>query len=645
MDQEALGVEGEVKKPFQTFNCSKVSVVKDGPYLIHLERLEPLEHLEPTVAVSQSPAVDQLTIPRSLPAPRLTKGHFIMAAVVIMLGYFLIWPVLLLLINSLNAANDWFVEPRRWGIDHWISAFHRPGLLKSLGNSLLIWSLSVVISFPVGVTIAWVLARTKIPFSHTLEFLFWVSYMVPALPTTIAWITLLDPDIGLINAGLKNLLGLEQGPFNIFSVPGIVWANLMGHGISIKVMLLTPAFRNMDSTLEEAARVGGASNLRTLFKVTLPLMISPMILVLALQLLRVFQSFETEYLLGLPFGFYVYSTKIYTLIRDAVPNYGEATVLASLTLLMIALIIPLQRWILERRRYTTISGNFRPGLIDLRAWNYVAFGLIAALLMLLTVGPLAILVLGSFMERIGYFVLGFTLDHWRFVLNDPVFVKSLRTTLVLATSAAVLSPLIFSVVAYLVVRTRLPGRGVLDTMIWSAGAIPGILAGLGLLWVFIDTPGLNFLFGTIWALIIVVILQGKTTGVNIMKGVLVQVGADMEEAARVSGAGWIRTYFQIWLPLLMPTLILLAVMNFVSAAGATSSIILLASRDTMTLSLMALELSTPAVNNREAASIVSIFIILFTVTGALLVRYFGRRFGVRHDMHAGDGTPRSRPAV
>ena len=461
--------------------------------------------------------------------------------------------------------------------------------------------------------------------------------MVPALPTTIAWITLLDPDIGMINVALKNLFGLDQGPFNIFSVPGIVWANLMGHGISIKVMLLTPAFRNMDSTLEEAARVGGASNLRTLFKITLPLMVSPMIMVFALQLLRVFQSFETEYLLGMPFGFYVYSTKIYTLIRNQIPNYGEATVLASLTLLMIGLIIPLQRWILERRRYTTITGNFRPGLIDLRAWNYIAFGAIALLLALLTVGPLAILVLGSFMERIGYFVLGFTLEHWRLVLTDPVFIKALRTTLILAITAALFSPLIFSVIAYILVRTRLPGRNLLDLMIWSAGAIPGILAGLGLLWVFIGTPGLNFLFGTIWALIIVVIVQGKTTGVNIMKGMLVQVGADMEEAARVSGAGWIRTYLRIWLPLLMPTLILLAVMNFVSAAGATSSIILLASRDTMTLSLMALELSSSAISNREAASILSIFIILFTVTGASLVRYFGRRLGVRHEMHAPGG--------
>jgi len=582
-----------------------------------------------------SPTLDELRVERRAPVVRFGSGHIIMATLLITLGYFLIWPVILLLINSFNTAAHWFVEPRSWGLTHWQNAFQRPGLLKSLGNTVLIWSLTVAISFPIGVAIAWILARTRIPFSHTLEFLFWVSYMVPSLPTTIAWITLLDPDIGMINVTLTKLGLFEQGPFNIFSVPGIVWANLMGHGISIKVMLMTPAFRNMDATLEEAARVGGASNLRTLFKITLPLMMSPMMMVFALQLLRVFQSFETEYLLGVPFGFYVYSTKIYSLIRNQIPNYGEATVLASVTLSMIALIIPLQRWILERRRYTTITGSFRPGLIDLGRWNYVSFGIIATLLVLLTVGPLCILVMGSFMTRIGYFVLGFTLDHWKLVLSDPVFLKALRTTLALGGTAAFLSPLLFSIIAYILVRTKLPGRSAFDLMVWGGGAIPGILAGLGLLWMFLGTPVLRALFGTLWALIIVVVLQGKTTGVNVMKGVLVQVGADMEEAARVSGAGWLRTYLRIWLPLLMPSLILLAVMNFVGAAGATASIILLASRETMTLSLMALELSSTGVSNREAASIISIFIVAITVSGALALRHFGRRLGVRHDLTAG----------
>jgi iron(III) transport system permease protein len=568
------------------------------------------------------------------PKLHLGAGHFVVAVVLLTLGFFLIWPVLLLLINSFNAASDWFVEPRRWGLDHWEGAFDQPGVFTSLYNSILIWGLSMAISFPVGVAIAWALGRTKVPGSRWLEFAFWVAYMIPAIPTTIAWITLLDPDIGLINLALRELPFIKGPLFNIFSVEGIVWANLMGHGIAIKVMLLTPAFRNMDAALEEAGRASGAGNLRTMIKITLPLMISPMVLVFSLQTLRIFSSFETEFLLGLPFGFYVYSTKIYALVQDEIPNYGAATVLASVTLLLVMAIIPLQRWILERRRYTTITGSFRPGLVDLGVWNYVIFGLIASLVVLLTVGPMCVLLLGSFMTRIGYFALGFTLDHWVYVLNDPVFVKSLETTLLISSVAAVGSPLLFSVVAYILVRTRLPGRTLLDMIIWGSGAIPGILSGLGLMWVFLGTPGLSFMFGTIWALFLVVILQGNTTGVNMMKGAFVQIGSDMEEAARAAGAGWFRTYFQIWLPLLMPTLVLLAVFNFVIAAGATGNIILLASRDTLTLSLMALELSTVGVSNREAASIVSIVILLLTVVVAVGVRALGLRLGVRHDITA-----------
>ena len=577
--------------------------------------------------------------PVSISGVRPYQGHIIMAAVLLTLGFFMIWPVVLVLINSFNAAADWFVEPRRWGLDHWRAAYQRPGeLVAPLGNSLLIWGLTTVISLPIGVAIAWILARTRIPFSHTLEFMFWMAYMVPPLPTTIAWIGLMDPHLGLLNKALTALPFINQGPFNIFSVPGIVWANLMANGIAVKVILLTPAFRNMDAALEEAARVSGASTMLTAFRVTLPLMISPIMLVFALQLLRVFQQFEIEFLLGTPINFFVYSTKILSLIRTDIPQYGEATALASITLLLIALIIPMQRWVLDRRRYTTITGNFKPGLIDLGRWNYVLFAAIAFLLLLLTIIPSLMLVLGSFMRRIGYFVLGFTLDHWRLVLNDQLFLDAASTTLILGLFAAVGSPLLFSLLAYILVRTRMPGRWALDSMVWGTGAIPGILSGLGLLWLFVGTPGLTFLYGTIWALFLVVLIQGKTTGVNIMKTVFVQIGPDMEEAARVAGAGWIRTYFRIWLPLLMPTLALLAVLNFTSAAGTTAPIILLASRETMTLSLLALEFASPGINNREAASIISIFIIVITIAGALIVRTLGLRLAVRHDMATGLGT-------
>ena len=241
-------------------------------------------------------------------------------------------------------------------------------------------------------------------------------------------------------------------------------------------------------------------------------------------------------------------------------------------------------------------------------------------------------VLGSFMTRTGFFNItpAFTLNHWRYVWGDDLFIGALRTTLSLAITAAILSPLLFSVLAYIMVRTRWPGRALLDWMIWGSGAIPGLLSGLGLLLLFLGTPGLSILYGTIYALLLVVILQGNTTGVNITKGALVQVGFDMEEAARVSGAGWVRTYFRIWLPVLAPTMILLGTLNFVSAAGATSSVILLASRETITLSILALEFASPEIANREAAAIVTLHITVLTLGFAMIARRLGLGIGIHH---------------
>ena len=236
------------------------------------------------------------------------------------------------------------------------------------------------------------------------------------------------------------------------------------------------------------------------------------------------------------------------------------------------------------------------------------------------------------MSRTGFFNVTplFTLKHWEFVWTDPVFLTALKTTLILASTAAILSPILFSLIAYILVRTLWPGRWILDWIIWVSAAVPGILSGLGLLMIFLGTPGLAFLYGTIAALIIVVILQGNTTGVNISKGAIIQVGSDLEEASRVSGAGAIRTYFKIWLPLLMPTLILLGVLNFVIAASATSSVILLASRDTITMSILALQLASGAFARMEEASIVTLHVSVITLAIGIVARRWGLTVGIRH---------------
>jgi len=569
---------------------------------------------------------------RALPAIRTRYvGAALMVTLIITLGAYLVGPIVLILINSFNVAR--FSEPAVFGLENWRMAFAQPALLQSLWNTVMVFWLYTAIAFPVAVLIAWILARTKIPFSRGWEMGFWLSYMLPGLATTIGWIYAFDPHIGIINDLVARLPFIDGPIFNIFSVPGIVFAHLMGNAISQKVMLLTPAFRNMDSALEEAARVGGATNLRTMLRITLPVMVPSMAVVFMLNIVRIFNSFETELLLGVPANFYVFSTKVYQLARQAMPPQpGQATALASITMGVIALVIPLQRWLLSRRLYTTVTGQMKPALISLGRWQSIATAFVIFVIVLLVPVPMVILVLGSFMNKVGFFdfIPTFTLKHWILVFGDDHFWLALRTTLGLATFAGIASPLLFSMIAYIVVKTALRGRVLLDTIVWSSATVPGLLSSLGLLWLILGTPFLRPAYGTMYILFLVVLVQGMLTGVQVFKTSFLQVGRDMEDAARVAGAGWMRTYFKVWLPIIMPSMIMIAVMNFVTAANTTTSIILLASRETRTLSILALELMISGdAAQYEAAGIVSLIIVTVTMTVAVVATKLGYDIGIR----------------
>ena len=565
---------------------------------------------------------------------RSESGTFVMIAVIGVLGFYLLFPVILMLVLSFNVADDFLVPPIVWGFDNWTSSFRDdPRILRSIWNTFLLWFFNFIVSFPLGVAIALILARTRIPFTHGLEYLFWISYVFPGLANTIGWIMLLDPDVGMINKALVALPFIDNAPFNIFSFWGIVWTKLQSDSVSYFVILLTPAFRNMDQALEEAARIAGASKMGAIFRVTLPVMIGPVVLVLALQLLRIFGGFETEWILGASWGFFVYSTLIFSKTSQFIPQYGGAIVLASITMLIIGVIFPLQRWIVHRRQYTTITGTFRPGLIDIGNWRWVFLGFILFLLTMFTILPFVVIVVGSFMSKVGFFnaVPTWTTVHWVEVFTDSLFIRGLRTTTILAFAAGIGSPLLFSIIAYLLVRTRWRFRRVLDGTIWVSAVFPGVISGLGLLLMFLTIPGLRWMYGSIWALILVVLIGGNTTGTNIFKGVMIQLGNDVEEAARVAGAGWLRTYFTIVLPLLMPTMVLIGMLNFISAAGTTSSIILLASRDTITLSILGLEWASADLGRTENAGIISLVIMVYTLLLALIGRYYALKMGISHD--------------
>jgi iron(III) transport system permease protein len=581
-----------------------------------------------------------------LARPKSRIGTTIVIVAILGLGTFLIYPIILLLILSFNTAQEVIAGTPQWGFGNWIHAWQTSGLLQSLGNSVILWFFVTVIGLPIGVAISLVLARTDVRHSRVLEVGFWVAYIFPLLSAALGWQMLLSPNWGFLNKALEWIPGMSpDGPFNVYSLPGLVFVKLMVGGVAFYVILLTPAFRNMNTALEQAGRVSGASNFRTMIRVTLPVMSAPIALAFALHAIDVFSGFEIEYLIGTKFKFYVFSTYIYQLVRqDNPPGYATAVVLASITMLVIAVIIPFQRWITGRRNYTTVTDTYVPGVFSLGRWRKPVFVVLVALIVAITGLPTVTLVVGSFMTRVGFFNVTqvWTLDHWQTVLTDPMFLSALGTTVVIGLAAGVIGPILFSFLAYVIVRTNWRFRAVLDTIIWSSSALPGILIGLGLLLVFLRTPGLNVLFGTIWPLIIVLTLRGATTGTNMFKGVLVQLGGVMEEAGRVSGAGWLRTFVRIVLPILAPSMVLVGMINFVAAASATSAVILLASYDTTTLSILGLQLATGG--QLEEGGIVSLVIMALSLAIALPARAWGNRIGLKQEMRMGaDALPAAEP--
>jgi len=561
--------------------------------------------------------------------PPLDGGTALMALLIGFMGFYVLYPLILIIINSFNTAT--IAEPPVYGLKAWREAFSEPGIWRSLWNSVKIGVMLQLLAMPVGIFTSWLLARTNILFPNALEFGFWISFFMPSLATTFGWMLMLDPSTGLINAWLRQVPFLSGLNFDIYSFAGIVFVHLVGNGLSTKVMLMTPAFRRMDASLEEASRMSGASALTTLLRITVPAMTPVIVVVFLLSVIRIFSSFEIELLLGVPWGFYVYSTKIVDLARQEPPLVSHAAALGSIILVFLAIFIPVQRKLISRRHFTTVTGQFKPKIIDLGVWRYPATAFLMAVVFVIDVVPLLSVLGGSFMTRFGFFNLPrtWTLEYWKMALNDPRILQGLHNTLIVAVSAGLIGAFVFSLIGYILVRTKLPGRGILDAICWLPSAIPGVLSGLGLLWMFLGTPFFRPFYGTIVLLVVAQVLGGITLATQILKANFVQLGKELEESSRMSGAGFWRTYLRIVFPLMAQTMVMVGVIKFMFAAQHNSAIILLATSETRTLSLLALD--QIAAGYREVASITVILITVLTLGLAIVARSFGLKVGIRGD--------------
>jgi iron(III) transport system permease protein len=551
---------------------------------------------------------------------RLIPALLLIGILILLLAY----PMGLLFVKSFVASRPG--QPTVWTINGWVAAFTDASLPIALGNTFLLALIRVVITSGLAIFFAWVVTRTDTPLKGFIEIALWLGFFLPLLPMTMGWILLLDPHYGLINKFLMRVFALSEAPFNIYSYGGIVWCHL-AFSTSVRFLLMTPAFAAMDAALEEAGQVCGSNKAGVLMRVTIPVLAPAVLASTALGFIRSLESLEIEMVLGLPAGIYVVSTKIWDFIHWEPPLYDRATALCSIFLLLIFLLVWLHKRFLRGREFTTISG--RSHMVEsfaLGRWRWATCALSLLFIAVMIILPLVTLIMGTFMEFFGHFQLEktWTIRHWTGVFTDLVFLRSLKNTLLLGLGAAIVGTLVYALISYLIVRTRLPGRGLIDVLSWLPWAMPGVLISLALLWAVLGSgDAVKLLYGTVFLLGLAIVIKEMPLGTQIIKAAVQQVGPELEEASAATGANWSDYFRRILLPLLKPTLISVAIIVFISAARDIPTVIFLSTHGTRTLSLLMLDHIADA--NQEKAAVLGVFIVLLIFALLLIGRLLGFR--------------------
>jgi iron(III) transport system permease protein len=354
-----------------------------------------------------------------------------------------------------------------------------------------------------------------------------------------------------------------------------------------------------------------------------------MILAIAvLGFIKGLESFNTELLLGRPADIFVYGTRIYDYLRQEPPAYGEATALGSVFLLVLGVLaFVYHRYFQDDKKFTVVTGKgYSTMRIKLGKWRYVALGGIVLWFAVMMVLPLVFLVIGSFMRRYGFFNISspFTWSHWQNLFTDPIFFGSLQNSLIIASVTSIMGVLLYSSVGYLLASPRqLRSRSALEFFCWLPWVIPGILMSLGLLWLFLVTPLRTVLYGTVWGIAIAMMIQDSPVSTQAFKSAFLQLGPDMEEAARVAGGSWRYTYLRVLLPLIAPVAVTVAILNFGTALTSISTPALLYSSESRPLSILLLEYSSNG--ELERASALGLFITAIICVMMLV----GRRLGLQ----------------
>jgi iron(III) transport system permease protein len=503
------------------------------------------------------------------------------------LVYLAVLPLLMLFVGSFQAE----VAPREfvYTLKNYQAAYASEYTYSTFVNSLIFASGSSALTFLLGTVLAWLTERTNTPLRNIFVPIAVVPLILPGVLESIAWIFLLSPKFGYLNVWLMSLFGLQSPPFNVFSLPGMIWVHSVGQ-VPLAFLLMVAAFKSMDPSLEESAMMSGANTWQTFRRVTFRLLMPTVASVMLILFVRTLESFETPALIGIPARIYVYTSEIYLAFNEYPPDYGRGGALAVGLLLLSAVGVWMYtRATKEGKKFQTVTGKaFRPRQFDLGAWRWVGFGFLSFYFVFVVLLPFLVLFWASFLPFFAtpsWDALNkLSLDNYRYLGGFRPFWDAMKNSIILATLTATVAMMLTSLVAWIVYKSRLPGSWILDFLAFVPITIPGIVMGMSLILLYVAFP--IPIYGTIWVLLIAYVTRYIPYGMRAASGSILQIHGELEEAASASGASWWETFKRVTLPLLRPGLVAGWIYICIVAFREFSTSVLLATGESRVLSIL-----------------------------------------------------------
>jgi len=456
---------------------------------------------------------------------KLNLQFFTLSICVVLVVYLALVPVITLLYSSFRGtgpAGKGFVFTLR----NYVEAYLDPEFYPLISNSVVYGIGSCLLTFIVGTTLAWIFERTNTPLKKVFAVMALVPFIIPGILSTVSWILLLSPKIGMINLFLMKLFHLEKAPLDIYSLYGMVWTQGI-HNYPLVFLMMAAAFRSMDMVLEESATMSGSGTFSTFYHVTLPLMRPAMISTVLIVFIRTIESFSVPAVIGIPAGIEVFTSKIWVALQDYPPNFGLAGSLAVTLLIISAAGIFVYRYLTRKgERFATVTGKgYRPRVIDLGKAKYLVSTLCILFFFLTIFLPVLTVLWCSLMPYYEVPSLSalsrISLRNYFFVFKFPMTMRAFRNSIFLMLSTATVTMLLTSVIAWISVKSRLKGKEILDVAAFVPIAVPGIVLGVSLMYVYLTLP--IPIYGTVWILLVAYTTKYMPYGIRTTSAAIIQI--------------------------------------------------------------------------------------------------------------------------